>query len=122
MTRTPPRSTLFPFTPLFRSHTSELQSHDNLYAVFCLSCDWSSDVCRSEEHTSELQSHDKLVSRLLLEKNDRADDPAEARRARRIARLLAHNPAPGAPPDASPRRRSPGKEPSKVVRKSGLFF
>src|SRR3954462_217291 len=31
-------------------------------------CDWSSDVCRSEEHTSELQSHDNLVCRLLLVK------------------------------------------------------
>src|SRR3954463_10629775 len=82
MIRRPPRSTLFPYTTLFRSrwprrrsapcwscaprrssprseeHTSELQSHDNL-------------VCRlllSEEHTSELQSHDNLVCRLLLEK------------------------------------------------------
>src|SRR3954464_3450603 len=64
MIRRPPRSTLFPYTTLFRSeHTSELQSHDNLDAVF-----WSSDVCRSEEHTSELQSHDNLVCRLLLEK------------------------------------------------------
>src|SRR3954462_8194996 len=65
MIRRPPRSTLFPYTTLFRSeHTSELQSHDNLYAVF-----WSSDVCsRSEEHTSELQSHDNLVCRLLLAK------------------------------------------------------
>src|SRR3954466_12297206 len=37
MIRRPPRSTLFPYTTLFRSeHTSELQSHDNLYAVFCL--------------------------------------------------------------------------------------
>src|SRR3954462_5615257 len=69
MIRRPPRSTLFPYTTLFRSeHTSELQSHDNLYAVF-----WSSDVCRSEEHTSELQSHDNLVCRLLLEKKKRID-------------------------------------------------
>src|SRR3954462_1271790 len=67
MIRRPPRSTLFPYTTLFRSeHTSELQSHDNLYAVF-----WSSDVCRSEEHTSELQSHDNLVCRLLLEKKEK---------------------------------------------------
>src|SRR3954462_1155203 len=66
MIRRPPRSTLFPYTTLFRSeHTSELQSHDNLYAVF-----WSSDVCRSEEHTSELQSHDNLVCRLLLGKKE----------------------------------------------------
>src|SRR2546421_2680420 len=89
MIRRPPRSTLFPYTTLFRSeHTSELQSqaedgirdlivtgvqtcadrkstrlnssHDQIsYAVFCL---------RSEEHTSELQSRSDLVCRLLLEK------------------------------------------------------
>src|SRR3954467_9800946 len=65
MTGPPPRSSLFPYTTLFRSeHTSELQSHDNLVCRLC----WSSDVCRSEEHTSELQSHDNLVCRLLLEK------------------------------------------------------
>src|SRR3954462_16043603 len=64
MIRRPPRSTLFPYTTLFRSHTSELQSHDNLRMP-------SSGVqtcARSEEHTSELQSHDNLVCRLLLGK------------------------------------------------------
>src|SRR3989440_8406537 len=50
MIRRPPRSTLFPYTTLFRSDR-----------------DWSSDV-RSEEHTSELQSRSDLVCRLLLEK------------------------------------------------------
>src|SRR3990170_814566 len=53
MIRRPPRSTLFPYTTLFRSG------------------DWSSDVCssdRSEEHTSELQSPDHLVCRIILEK------------------------------------------------------
>src|SRR6202521_6283770 len=62
MIRRPPRSTLFPYTTLFRSDrkdTSELQSPQNSYAVFCL---------RSEEHTSELQSPQNLVCRLLLEK------------------------------------------------------
>src|SRR3954462_1065037 len=65
MIRRPPRSTLFPYTTLFRS-TRLNSSHTIIsYAVFC----WSSDVCsRSEEHTSELQSHDNLVCRLLLEK------------------------------------------------------
>src|SRR5258706_3123226 len=43
-------------------HTSELQSLNNLYAVFCL---------RSEEHTSELQSLTNLVCRLLLEKKNK---------------------------------------------------
>src|SRR3954462_7629751 len=48
-------------------HPTRLNSSHTIisYAVFC---DWSSDVCRSEEHTSELQSHDNLVCRLLLEK------------------------------------------------------
>src|SRR4051795_2708224 len=75
MIRRPPRSTLFPYTTLFRSeeHTSELQSHSHLVC-------WSSDVCsRSEEHTSELQSHSHLVCRLLLEKKKRAHPGARPR-------------------------------------------
>src|SRR2546427_8534943 len=64
MIRRPPRSTLFPYTTLFRSHTSELQSQSNLDAVFCLEF----RRVRSEEHTSELQSQSNLVCRLLLEK------------------------------------------------------
>src|SRR3954449_6452791 len=63
MIRRPPRSTLFPYTTLFRSHTSELQSHSHLVCV-CLEF----RRVRSEEHTSELQSHSHLVCRLLLEK------------------------------------------------------
>src|SRR2546426_5209425 len=70
MIRRPPRSTLFPYTTLFRScpyHTDELSFHllhlpmgvPRCTAVVCL---------RSEEHTSELQSPCNLVCRLLLEK------------------------------------------------------
>src|SRR5210317_531998 len=59
MLRRPPRSTpyptLFPYTTLFRSHTSELQSHSET-RMPSSACDWSSDV-RSEEHTSELKAH-----------------------------------------------------------------
>src|SRR3954462_13222814 len=65
MIRRPPRSTLFPYTTLFRSKSTRLNSSHTIisYAVF-----WISNVCsRSEEHTSELQSHDNLVCRLLLE-------------------------------------------------------
>src|SRR2546421_5151769 len=74
MIRRPPRSTLFPYTTLFRSdlhsfatrrssdrseeHTSELQSRSDLVCR----------IIRSEEHTSELQSRSDLVCRLLLEK------------------------------------------------------
>src|SRR5207237_10928145 len=66
MIRRPPRSTLFPYTTLFRSHWVYLfflgkSPPDVAGAV---------QICssRSEEHTSELQSHLNLVCRLLLEK------------------------------------------------------
>src|SRR5260370_25016726 len=72
MIRRPPRSTLFPYTTLFRSHSGLARSEaiserttreeDSNYELsgFLIS--------RSEEHTSELQSHLNLVCRLLLEK------------------------------------------------------
>src|SRR6202051_5289010 len=69
MIRRPPRSTLFPYTTLFRSRTS-------------ISCRFhtawthsgpSQSGTRSEEHTSELQSHEHLVCRLLLEKKKNND-------------------------------------------------
>src|SRR5260370_32639511 len=70
MIRRPPRSTLFPYTTLFRSDILEHHMERKLVARQMLvtgkKCDWSSD--RSEEHTSELQSHLNLVCRLLLEK------------------------------------------------------
>src|SRR6266571_6698935 len=62
MIRRPPRSTLFPYTTLFRSphhrYLTVVADHDREGSV----------VWRSEEHTSELQSHVNLVCRLLLEK------------------------------------------------------
>src|SRR2546430_12180513 len=69
MIRRPPRSTLFPYTTLFRSRRSmiaiwPLSCSSNLTA--CLKI--SACCCRSEEHTSELQSQSNLVCRLLLEK------------------------------------------------------
>src|SRR5260370_3537420 len=75
MIRRPPRSTLFPYTTLFRSrHTSSpndlLRRQDSMAA----GCHCQRHPCRrlplnrSEEHTSELQSHLNLVCRLLLEK------------------------------------------------------
>src|SRR5436190_14346847 len=64
MIRRPPRSTLFPYTTLFRSLTSP-QKRAFAAAFF----GWMLDgFDRSEEHTSELQSHSDLVCRLLLEK------------------------------------------------------
>src|SRR5256885_5733453 len=70
MIRRPPRSTLFPYTTLFRSRTTssfkKLTSHFRVSSGSIASGSLLSD--RSEEHTSELQSPCNLVCRLLLEK------------------------------------------------------
>src|SRR5258708_10596931 len=83
MIRRPPRSTLFPYTTLFRSQVVKV--HQSLENYLCdlanlirsrsnlhryKSSKWISPwkITRSEEHTSELQSPDHLVCRLLLEK------------------------------------------------------
>src|SRR3712207_8395415 len=86
MIRRPPRSTLFPYTTLFRSRakTSRDAAHTALptdtwppylhtHSLFPWPNPWPSYSChttrnRSEEHTSELQSRQYLVCRLLLEK------------------------------------------------------
>src|SRR5260370_21064654 len=83
MIRRPPRSTLFPYTTLFRSlpvMNREVDSFDMvqvpvlalrtpaLEMVHGVYCDEFAEFQRSEEHTSELQSHLNLVCRLLLEK------------------------------------------------------
>src|SRR5438034_4367163 len=76
MIRRPPRSTLFPYTTLFRSKLPS-ESHKILSsflfrASFCVVLRVTAKgVERSEEHTSELQSHSDLVCRLLLEKKKR---------------------------------------------------
>src|SRR5260221_3385998 len=62
MIRRPPRSTLFPYTTLFRS----VQHQERWHPGYALKL--GDLVQRSEEHTSELQSHSDLVCRLLLEK------------------------------------------------------
>src|SRR5258708_22229916 len=70
MIRRPPRSTLFPYTTLFRSSlVSPTFAPPNAHALTLGIC--LPSYCagmRSEEHTSELQSPDHLVCRLLLEK------------------------------------------------------
>src|SRR5260221_3441494 len=85
MIRRPPRSTLFPYTTLFRSGLAGLTlgggfgvttrrwglTCDNLVSVQLVTADGhivTASTTRSEEHTSELQSHSDLVCRLLLEK------------------------------------------------------
>src|SRR5260370_18957808 len=89
MIRRPPRSTLFPYTTLFRSHAAvgdpaaqhqrrlrsdqsvaeqEADQRPDRRGVPSLRSEGDRDLLRSEEHTSELQSHLNLVCRLLLEK------------------------------------------------------
>src|SRR5437660_7430070 len=92
MLRTPPRSTLFPYTTLFRSLTySENAATDDLTQV------GSPDApgrlrLRSEEHTSELQSRGHLVCRLLLEKKNRIffEHQPQHGRIRQRRSLLSH--------------------------------
>src|SRR5260370_29652098 len=90
MIRRPPRSTLFPYTTLFRSTTSPTVSLQQRNHRICRggvpsrACRYRQDQdlshtlqiskahpLRSEEHTSELQSHLNLVCRLLLEKKNK---------------------------------------------------
>src|SRR5256885_6876606 len=69
MIRRPPRSTLFPYTTLFRSGMDFRPPAAGRPSSACAAQSWTGcGVCRSEEHTSELQSPCNLVCRLLLEK------------------------------------------------------
>src|SRR3712207_7675289 len=85
MIRRPPRSTLFPYTTLFRSARAAGLAHVNLDLIYATPGETDDDLrasldaalgagvdhvsaYRSEEHTSELQSRQYLVCRLLLEK------------------------------------------------------
>src|SRR5258708_29134906 len=102
MIRRPPRSTLFPYTTLFRSILrGEVPNPSNPPAgcVFHPRCPIAiADCSRSEEHTSELQSPDHLVCRLLLEKKKIITRQSSARHNQRqhintlhlICRPLAH--------------------------------
>src|SRR5437773_3657466 len=90
MIRRPPRSTLFPYTTLFRSAVeglncalavglSQAAPFDMVYERYSL---WSAAAMehahRSEEHTSELQSHHDLVCRLLLEKKKKKQNDSQS--------------------------------------------
>src|SRR5207244_9550133 len=70
MLRRPPRSTLFPYTTLFRSLSQELERDVGDDPAVVEDDDDVGAADRSEEHTSELQSPDHLVCRLLLEKKN----------------------------------------------------
>src|SRR5438034_2590895 len=75
MIRRPPRSTLFPYTTLFRSHpgASRFPGRSSRPCIPANQNDAGKSAPRSEEHTSELQSHSELVCRLLLEKKKDRD-------------------------------------------------
>src|SRR5258707_5697862 len=69
MIRRPPRSTLFPYTTLFRSPRARAQPvADDQVVEYAGPVEQRGGLKRSEEHTSELQSRQYLVCRLLLEK------------------------------------------------------
>src|SRR3712207_7271033 len=87
MIRRPPRSTLFPYTTLFRSvwpyvrtmsrsssRISSLVAESRLPVGSSANRTVGRDTSRSEEHTSELQSRQYLVCRLLLEKKDTQEE------------------------------------------------
>src|SRR5260370_11129950 len=102
MIRRPPRSTLFPYTTLFRS--IKMTTYQELIAQKKLLDQQIDDarkleskaalasvqeLVRSEEHTSELQSHLNLVCRLLLEKKKKQHN--HPMRTLCIMRLIVHN-------------------------------
>src|SRR5256885_12630188 len=94
MMRRPPRSTLFPYTTLFRSamirDSSSFQYESPAGAAYNERSPYttSSSSFRSEEHTSELQSPCNIVCRLLLEKNKPDDHPCLAPILNRVIDVL----------------------------------
>src|SRR2546421_5259637 len=90
MIRRPPRSTLFPYTTLFRSRRTALTRRldletaaDQIHAALGLLTYAQDQGLRSEEHTSELQSRSDLVCRLLLEKKKHRHHRGRTRAAQR---------------------------------------
>src|SRR5260221_4200292 len=75
MIRRPPRSTLFPYTTLFRSLAGSGAPPPDCSGAMKAAVPMPSSSARSEEHTSELQSHSDLVCRLLLEKKKKHNQP-----------------------------------------------
>src|ERR1035437_4306219 len=87
MIRRPPRSTLFPYTTLFRSVRTSGRRGPSGWRASAR----GRPASRSEEHTSELQSRQYLVCRLLLEKTKK---PTRASAVRLRAEARAHDPRP----------------------------
>src|SRR2546427_8833538 len=91
MIRRPPRSTLFPYTTLFRSvfapdHLRELSRAGDLRHCALRDVHLVQIAARSEEHTSELQSQSNIVCRLLLEKKNIGSLEATT-----TSRVIRHN-------------------------------
>src|SRR5258708_31419301 len=99
MIRRPPRSTLFPYTTLFRSENLgdyELRTSGNNFVIRAYR-GLRVEVDRSEEHTSELQSPDHLVCRLLLEKKNDHRSMADSKGVVRCTTLKNRSPHLNAP-------------------------
>src|SRR5436190_13743286 len=99
MIRRPPRSTLFPYTTLFRSGPRRDAAHGAQQGVTARGSDsisisiskaYRAAPSRSEEHTSELQSHSDLVCRLLLEKKKKKEREREIQFNETIDREYEH--------------------------------
>src|SRR2546430_12380130 len=73
MIRRPPRSTLFPYTTLFRSQVNAQDGKGLTTSQAQQLRTSATNIRRSEEHTSELQSQSNLVCRLLLEKKKKSN-------------------------------------------------
>src|SRR5688572_32674928 len=97
MIRRPPRSTLFPYTTLFRSAILDRLGEDLQQISLVVAIDQDAELLergeilvRSEEHTSELQSQSNLVCRLLLEKKKKNKHQSQHYKKQ----LINHYPSP----------------------------
>src|SRR2546422_1943524 len=97
MIRRPPRSTLFPYTTLFRSRLdfpcpsckrAFPFSNSRVKRILTADASIHADFSRSEEHTSELQSRLHLVCRLLLEKKKKNNTKTKTTQNRCISQLI----------------------------------
>src|SRR5689334_23723864 len=91
MIRRPPRSTLFPYTTLFRSIPR--YAHAMAAIILIIGAIFILRIIRSEEHTSELQSQFHLVCRLLLEKKNNAKRCLDEEAHEIFERLAAFRPS-----------------------------
>src|SRR5256885_13325256 len=88
MIRRPPRSTLFPYTTLFRSKPPRLRVFSQQDKLIAIAEAVVPRTYRSEEHTSELQSPCNLVCRLLLEKKKHELTVSNRHICRRLIRAV----------------------------------